>query len=58
MDVTDVFHDRVQALTTSDKETVLPFTGLKSPQGLAVDHDGAVLVVDAGNRRVLKLPAR
>jgi serine/threonine-protein kinase len=35
----------------------LPFNGLKGPQGVAVDSAGNVYVADAGNNRVLKLPA-
>lgn len=37
--------------------TVLPFTGLSSPQGVAVDAAGGVYVVDSYNNRVLKLAA-
>jgi streptogramin lyase len=39
------------------RQTVLPFTGLKDPTGVAVDAEGNVYVTDAGNRRVLKLAA-
>jgi serine/threonine protein kinase, bacterial len=35
----------------------LPFTGLNSPTGVAVDTARNVYVVDGGNHRVLKLPA-
>jgi len=39
------------------KQTVLPFTDLKDPTGVAVDAEGDVYLTDAGNRRVLKLAA-
>ena len=35
--------------------TVLPFTGLSNPSGVAVDSVGDVYVVDAGNSRILTL---
>jgi serine/threonine protein kinase, bacterial len=38
-------------------QTVLPFTGLKDPRGIAVDSAGNVYVTDAPNKRVLKLTA-
>ena len=38
-------------------QTVLPFTGLSSPQGVAVDTAGSVYVVDYRNNRVVKLAA-
>jgi len=36
---------------------VLPFTGLKNPDGVAVDAAGNLYVSEYGSRRVLKLPA-
>jgi serine/threonine-protein kinase len=36
---------------------VLPFTGLNSPWGVAVDSAGNLYVADSGNGRVVKLPA-
>jgi serine/threonine-protein kinase len=36
---------------------VLPFTGLNSPNGVAVDTAGNLYVTDFGNDRVVKLPA-
>ena len=41
----------------SSTPSVLPFTGLNQPFGVAVDGAGDVDVVDSGNNRVLKLPA-
>jgi serine/threonine-protein kinase len=35
----------------------LPFTGLNGPLGAAVNTAGNVYIGDAGNNRVLKLPA-
>jgi serine/threonine protein kinase, bacterial len=39
-------------------QTVLPFTGLNEPFGVAVDSVGNVYVADYWNSRVLKLPVR
>ena len=39
----------------SGTQTVLPFTGLNEPAGVAVDTAGNVYVTDASNNRVLKL---
>jgi hypothetical protein len=36
-------------------QTVLPFTGLNDPQGVAVDSAATVYATDLGNRRVVKL---
>ncbi len=36
---------------------MLPFTGLHSPDGVAVDAAGDLYVVDRGNSRVLELAA-
>jgi serine/threonine-protein kinase len=38
-------------------QTVLPFTGLNSPDAVAVDSVGNVYVADAGNNRVLEVSA-
>jgi serine/threonine protein kinase, bacterial len=38
-------------------ETVLPFTGLNRPSGVAVDTAGNVYVAETNNYRVLKLAA-
>lgn len=37
-------------------QTVLPFTGLNHPYGVAVDTAGSVYVTDRNTNRVLKLP--
>ncbi|MCV7436628.1 NHL repeat-containing protein [Mycobacterium seoulense] len=39
------------------RQTVLPFTGLTYPNGMAVDSAGDVFVIDSWNDRVLKLAA-
>jgi hypothetical protein len=39
------------------RQTVLPFTGLADPTGVAVDTTGTVYVTDISSNRVLKLPA-
>jgi serine/threonine protein kinase, bacterial len=55
--VTDVDHDRVLKLPAgATSQTVLPFTCLSSPYGVAMDSAGAVYVTDFNNNRVLKLP--
>jgi serine/threonine protein kinase, bacterial len=46
----------VELARGSSTPTVLPFTGLYQPQGLAVDNAGAVYVADFNNR-VVKLTA-
>ena len=38
-------------------QSVLPFTGLSGPDGIAVDTLGDVFVTDSGNNRVLELAA-
>jgi DNA-binding beta-propeller fold protein YncE len=35
--------------------SILPFTGLNNPRGVALDNQGNLYVVDSGNNRVLKL---
>ena len=57
--VSDDHNKRVLKLAAgSDTPTVLPFTGIKYPEGVAVDTSGNVYVVDASNNsRVLKLAA-
>ncbi|HEX9175994.1 MAG TPA: hypothetical protein VF874_07835 [Mycobacterium sp.] len=42
---------------TGPTQTVLPFTGLDGPWGVAVDTAGNVYVADTGNSRVVKLAA-
>ncbi|WP_026306777.1 serine/threonine-protein kinase PknD [Smaragdicoccus niigatensis] len=41
--------------TAGPAPEVLAFSGLSGPHGLAIDKDGAVLVVDSNNRRVVRL---
>jgi len=51
-------NDRVLELAAgATAQTVLPFTGLKNPLGVAVDGAGDIHVTDFGNSRVLKVPA-
>ena len=45
------------AAPSASKQSVLPFSGLKHPAGVAVDDTGAVFVSDSDNRQVLVLPA-
>jgi sugar lactone lactonase YvrE len=47
----------VRLAAGSNEQTVLPFTDLQSPGGLAVDGAGNVFVSDAHNYRMLELPA-
>ncbi len=47
----------VELAPGSSNPTVLPFTGLNYPEGVAVDGQGSVYVADRGNNRVLKLAA-
>jgi serine/threonine-protein kinase len=55
--VADWGHSRVVKLAAgSNTQTVLPFTGLNAPFGVAVDTTGNLYVTDTGNSRVLKLP--
>ncbi len=51
-------HDRlVKVAGGSCTHSELPFTGLHRPSAVAVDSAGSVYVADAGNGRVVKLPA-
>ena len=55
--VTDMNNNRVVKLAAgSATPTVLPFTGLNSPNGVAVDTAGNLYVTDYSNNRVVKLP--
>jgi serine/threonine-protein kinase len=47
----------VKLAAGSSESTVLPFTGLMEPVGVAVDSVGAVYVTASLDRQVLKLPA-
>ena len=44
-------------LAVPNPQVELPFTGLNSPAGVAVDTAGNVYVADDHNNRVVKLPA-
>jgi serine/threonine-protein kinase len=46
-----------QSAPPAGATAVLPFSGLNSPRGVAVDSAGNVYVADAGNGRVLELAA-
>jgi serine/threonine protein kinase, bacterial len=48
----------VKLAAGSSTQTVLPFTDLKLPVGVAVDGAGSVYVADKGNNRVVKLPVQ
>jgi serine/threonine-protein kinase len=52
----DMFGRVVKLMAGSSAPTVLPFSGLYQPQGLAVDTNGALYVADFNNR-VVKLAA-
>lgn len=43
--------------STNLRQTVLPFTGLREPQGLSVDIGGTVYVADTMHNRILALSA-
>ena len=56
--VVDMGNNRVLKLPAgSSTQEVLPFTGLHSPDGVAVDNAGTLYVADTHNNRVLKLAA-
>ena len=56
--VADTNNKRVLKLAAgSATPTVLPFTGLNYPSGVAVDTAGNLYVTDSGNNRVLELAA-
>jgi len=55
---TDSGNRRVLKLARgSDTQTVLPFTDLGNPTGVAVDSAGTLYVADYDNNHLLKLPA-
>jgi len=59
VNVTDFERNRVLKLAAgASGPTVLPFSGLNHPAGVAVDAAGSVYVADSGNRRVVKLPTQ
>jgi serine/threonine protein kinase, bacterial len=45
-----------KAAPTAYRATILPFTGLTGPEGVAVDSVGSVYVTNIENDRVVKLP--
>jgi serine/threonine protein kinase, bacterial len=47
----------VKLAAGSATQTVLPFTGINNPYGVAVDSAGNLYVTDAVNNQVVKLPA-
>ena len=53
--VADFGNNRVVKLSGSSAQTVLLFTGLNHPDGVAVDGTGTLYVTDSSNNRVLKL---
>jgi serine/threonine protein kinase, bacterial len=46
-----------QTTSHAGSQVTLPFTGLRHPEGVAVDAAGNLYVVDYGNNRVVKLAA-
>ncbi|MDT5233975.1 MAG: hypothetical protein QOI39_4475 [Mycobacterium sp.] len=54
--VTDAGNRVLKLPVGSSTQVELPFAGLNSPAGVAVDAAGDVYVSDRGNNRVLKLP--
>ena len=50
-------HQVVKGTADLTTQTVLPFTGLHNPGGVAVDSTGNLYVTDNGNNRVVKLAA-
>lgn len=55
---TQTYDNRVLELAAgSTDQTVLPFTGLNQPYGVAVGHNGNVYITDSNSRQVLRLPA-
>lgn len=54
--VSDSGNDRVVKITAgTGTQTTVPFTGLSSPLGLALDHHGTLFVADGFNNRVLRI---
>lgn len=47
----------VKLAASSYAETVVPFTGLQRPEGVAVDKEGNIYVTDTSANKVVKLPA-
>jgi large repetitive protein len=53
--IADTGNNRVVEVSSSGAQTVVPATGLKSPEGVAVDQSGDVFIADSGNNRVVKV---
>jgi sugar lactone lactonase YvrE len=53
--IADTGNNRVVKVSPTGKQTVVLGTGLKSPEGVAVDAAGDVFIADTGNNRVVKV---
>ncbi|WP_422336753.1 hypothetical protein [Rhodococcus sp. (in: high G+C Gram-positive bacteria)] len=54
-EVTDFNKNRVVRLSPDGTQSILPFTGLNGPTGVAVDQAGNTTVADSRNNRVVRL---
>jgi sugar lactone lactonase YvrE len=53
--IADTGNNRVVEVSSSGVQTVVSATGLKSPQGVAVDAAGDLFISDTGNNRVVEV---